>query len=68
MIEIQNIPVTLRTFLNQLKTFLEKVDAKEDTTKTTISRVKQFYNQLEQNSINTFMKRTISRTSSHLLF
>ena len=67
MIEIQNIPVTLRTFLNQLKTFLEKVDAKEDTTKTTISRVKQFYNQLEQNSINTFMKRTISRTSSHLL-
>ena len=65
MIEIQNIPVTLRTFLNQLKTFLEKVDAKEDTTKTTISRVKQFYNQLEQNSINTFMKRTISRTSSH---
>ena len=29
--QIQNIPVTLRTFLNQLKTFLGKLNTKEDS-------------------------------------
>ena len=37
--EIQNIPVTLRTFLNQLKTFLEKLNTKEDSSEITISKV-----------------------------
>ena len=36
---IQNIPVTLRTFLNQLKTFLENLNTKEDFSETTISKV-----------------------------
>ena len=36
---IQNIPVTLRTFLNQLKTFLENLNTKEDSSETTISKV-----------------------------
>lgn len=37
--KIQNLPVTLRTFLNQLKTFLVKLNPREDTSKTIISYV-----------------------------
>ena len=37
--QIQNIQVTLRIFLNQLNFFLKKLSPKEDSSKTTISKV-----------------------------
>ena len=39
MIKIQNIPVTLRTFLYQLNHFREKLYTKGDISKTTTSEV-----------------------------
>ena len=37
--QIQNTSVTLKTFLNQLKNFLEKRNLKEDSSKTNIYKV-----------------------------
>ena len=37
--QMQNIPVTLRAFLNQLKMFFKKLNPKEDSSNTTTTKV-----------------------------